>query len=97
MTTDTSEVEELILRAMTGRTDALSLAHKATETAVPVAGGTGVTRATTIATTRSTWSSSLRRGRAGRHPPTPEQEATRDLVRCRESAKADLALLVTAY
>lgn len=25
------------------------------------------------------------------HPPTPEQEAIRDLVRCRESAKGDLA------
>jgi type I restriction enzyme R subunit len=43
MTTNTSEagLEDLILRAMTGRTDALSPGHKATETAAPVAGGTG--------------------------------------------------------
>jgi type I restriction enzyme, R subunit len=41
--TDTSErgLEELIARAMTGRTDVLSPAHVATETSVPVAGGTG--------------------------------------------------------
>ena len=43
MTTDTSErgLEDLIVRAMTGRTDMLSPAHVATETAAPVAGGTG--------------------------------------------------------
>ncbi|HEX5474687.1 MAG TPA: type I restriction endonuclease subunit R [Vicinamibacterales bacterium] len=41
--TDTTErgLEELIVRAMTGRTDVLVPAHRATETAVPVAGGTG--------------------------------------------------------
>ena len=41
--TDTSEkgLEETIIRAMTGRTDVLSPEHKATETSVPVAGGTG--------------------------------------------------------
>lgn len=43
MSTDTSEkgLEALILRAMTGRTDVLAPAHVATETSVPVAGGTG--------------------------------------------------------
>lgn len=43
MTTDTSEkgLEALILRAMTGRTDVLVPAHVATETSVPVAGGSG--------------------------------------------------------
>ncbi|MBM4223492.1 MAG: type I restriction endonuclease subunit R, partial [Gammaproteobacteria bacterium] len=43
MTTDTSErgLEELIVRTMTGRTDVLVPAHVATETSVPVAGGTG--------------------------------------------------------
>jgi len=43
MTTDTSEkgLESLIVRAMTGRTDLLSPPHVATETSVPVAGGTG--------------------------------------------------------
>ena len=43
MTTDTSEkgLEALILRAMTGRTDVLVPAHVASETSVPVAGGTG--------------------------------------------------------
>lgn len=43
MTTDTSEkgLEELILRAMTGRTDILVPAHKPTGTSAPVAGGTG--------------------------------------------------------
>lgn len=43
MTTDTSEkgLEALILRALTGRTDVLVPAHVATETSVPVAGGTG--------------------------------------------------------
>jgi type I restriction enzyme, R subunit len=43
MTTDTSEkgLESLIVRAMTGRTDLLSPPHMATETATPVAGGTG--------------------------------------------------------
>lgn len=43
MTTDTSEkgLEALILRAMTGRTDVLVPAHAASETSVPVAGGTG--------------------------------------------------------
>src|SRR5438477_3953006 len=41
--TDTSErgLEELLVRAMTGRTDVLVPAHVATETSVPVAGGTG--------------------------------------------------------
>ena len=41
--TDTTEkgLEETIIRAMTGRTDVLSPAHQATETSVPVAGGTG--------------------------------------------------------
>jgi type I restriction enzyme, R subunit len=41
--TDTSErgLEELIVRAMTGRTDVLVPAHVATETSAPVAGGTG--------------------------------------------------------
>src|SRR6185436_4325521 len=41
--TDTSErgLEELIVRAMTGRTDILVPAHIATETSSPVAGGTG--------------------------------------------------------
>ena len=43
MTTDTSErgLELLIVRAMTGRTDILQPSHVATETSVPVAGGTG--------------------------------------------------------
>jgi len=43
MITDTSEkgLEELIVRAMTGRTDVLSPQYVATETAAPVAGGTG--------------------------------------------------------
>ena len=43
MPTDTSErgLEVLIVRAMTGRTDILVPAHVATETSVPVAGGTG--------------------------------------------------------
>ena len=43
MTTDTTErgLEELIVRSMTGRTDVLVPAHVATETSVPVAGGTG--------------------------------------------------------
>src|SRR4051794_10674428 len=43
MTTDTSErgLEDLIVRAMTGYIDLLSPEHLATETAVPVAGGTG--------------------------------------------------------
>src|SRR2546423_614089 len=43
MKTDTSErgLEVLIVRAMTGRTDILVPAHAATETSVPVAGGTG--------------------------------------------------------
>ncbi len=43
MPTDTSEkgLESLIVRAMTGRTDLLSPNHVATETATPVAGGTG--------------------------------------------------------
>jgi len=43
MTTDTSELglEELIVRAMTGRIDVLVPEHVATETSVPVAGGTG--------------------------------------------------------
>jgi type I restriction enzyme, R subunit len=41
--TDTTErgLEELIVRGMTGRTDVLVPAHVATETSVPVAGGTG--------------------------------------------------------
>src|SRR2546423_14651786 len=41
--TDTSErgLEVLIVSAMTGRTDILVPAHVATETSVPVAGGTG--------------------------------------------------------
>src|SRR5690349_21823035 len=41
--TDTTErgLEELIVRHMTGRTDVLVPAHVATETSVPVAGGTG--------------------------------------------------------
>ena len=41
--TDTSErgLEELIVRTMTGRTDVLAPRHVATETSVPVAGGTG--------------------------------------------------------
>jgi len=43
MTTDTTErgLEELIVRAMTGRTDVLVPAYVATETSAPVAGGTG--------------------------------------------------------
>ena len=43
MFTDTTErgLETLIVRAMTGRTDILVPGHVATETAVPVAGGTG--------------------------------------------------------
>ena len=43
MTTDTSEkgLEELIVRAMTGRTDVLSPEYVATENSAPVAGGTG--------------------------------------------------------
>jgi len=43
LTTDTSEkgLESLIVRVMTGRTDLLSPSHIATESAVPVAGGTG--------------------------------------------------------
>jgi type I restriction enzyme, R subunit len=43
MTTDTSEkgLEDLITRTMTGRTDLLVPPHVATETSVPVAGGTG--------------------------------------------------------
>lgn len=43
MKTDTSEkgLELLIVRAMTGRTELLDPAHRATETSVPVAGGTG--------------------------------------------------------
>jgi type I restriction enzyme R subunit len=43
MTTDTTEkgLEALIVRAMTGRTDVLVPTHTATETSVPVAGGTG--------------------------------------------------------
>jgi len=43
MTTDTSErgLEDLIVRAMTGRTDLLSPPHVATEAAAPVTGGTG--------------------------------------------------------
>jgi type I restriction enzyme R subunit len=41
--TDTSErgLEDLIVRAMTGRTDVLVPAHIASETSAPVAGGTG--------------------------------------------------------
>jgi len=43
MTTDTSEygLESLIVRDMTGRTDLLEPPHQATDTAVPVAKGTG--------------------------------------------------------
>jgi type I restriction enzyme R subunit len=43
MKTDTSEkgLELLIVRAMTGRTDILQPPHQATDTSVPVAGGTG--------------------------------------------------------
>lgn len=43
MTTDVSEraLEDLIVNAMTGRTDLLVPPHVATETSVPVAGGTG--------------------------------------------------------
>jgi type I restriction enzyme R subunit len=43
VTTDTSErgLEDLIVRAMVGRTSLLSPPHVATETASPVAGGTG--------------------------------------------------------
>jgi type I restriction enzyme R subunit len=43
MTTDTTEkgLESLIVRAMTGLTDVLVPTHAATETSVPVAGGTG--------------------------------------------------------
>jgi type I restriction enzyme, R subunit len=43
VTTDTTEkgLEDLIVRAMTGRTDMLSPAHVATETSAPVAGGSG--------------------------------------------------------
>src|SRR5665647_905195 len=43
MTTDMSEkgLEELIVRTMTGRTDVVSPEFVATETSVPVAGGTG--------------------------------------------------------
>jgi type I restriction enzyme R subunit len=43
MTTDTTEkgLEALIVRAMTGRTDVLAPEHVATETSVPVSGGTG--------------------------------------------------------
>ena len=43
MTTDTTEkgLEDLITRAMTGRIDLLVPPHVATETSVPVAGGTG--------------------------------------------------------
>ncbi len=43
MTTDVTEkgLESLIVRAMTGRTDLLSPPHLATDTSVPVAGGTG--------------------------------------------------------
>lgn len=43
MRTDTTErgLEELIVRSMTGRIDVLVPAHVATETSVPVAGGTG--------------------------------------------------------
>src|SRR5438270_6355478 len=43
MPTDTSEkgLESLVVRAMTGRTELISPPHQATETAVPVAGGTG--------------------------------------------------------
>jgi type I restriction enzyme R subunit len=43
MTTDTTEkgLEALIVQAMTGRTDVLVPTHAATETSVPVAGGTG--------------------------------------------------------
>lgn len=43
MTTDTSEkgLEELIVRAMSGRTDVLSPKYVPIDTATPVAGGTG--------------------------------------------------------
>jgi type I restriction enzyme, R subunit len=43
MKTDTSErgLENLIVRDMTGRTDVIVPPHQATDTAVPVAGGTG--------------------------------------------------------
>src|SRR6266446_4329769 len=43
MKTDTRErgLEDLIIRAMTGHTELLSPPHQATDTAVPVAGGTG--------------------------------------------------------
>lgn len=43
MSTEPSEkgLESLIVRAMTGRTDPLSPPHAATDSAVPVAGGTG--------------------------------------------------------
>lgn len=43
MSTDTSEkgLELLIVRAMTGRLDVVAPAYQITETAVPVAGGTG--------------------------------------------------------
>jgi type I restriction enzyme, R subunit len=43
MTTDTTErgLEDLIVRAMTGRSDMRSPAHVATEVSAPVAGGTG--------------------------------------------------------
>ncbi|HVT49909.1 MAG TPA: type I restriction endonuclease subunit R [Vicinamibacterales bacterium] len=43
MPTDTTErgLEDLIVRAMTGRTDALVPPHAVTETSTPVAGGTG--------------------------------------------------------
>jgi type I restriction enzyme R subunit len=43
MTTDTTErgLEDLIVRAMTGRTDVLVPPHAVTETSAPVAGGTG--------------------------------------------------------
>ncbi len=43
MTTDTTErgLEDLIVRAMTGRTDVLSPPHVATENSAPVAEGTG--------------------------------------------------------
>ena len=43
MSTDTTEkgLEELIIRAMTGRTDVLAPAYKPTGTSAPVSGGTG--------------------------------------------------------
>ena len=43
MTTDTTErgLEDLVVRAMTGRVDLLSPPYQATDTAAPVAGGTG--------------------------------------------------------